>query len=286
MARARNIKPSFFLHEGLGTRDPLLSLLFAGLWCLADRDGLLQDRPLRIKAELFPYRESLDINRYLTVLSQLGLIRRFAVGEGRYIHIPKFAKHQHPHHTEKKSELPNPDKTQGVVFYHDLEEYRELTVKPPLDNRGAPSDLLIPDSGFTDSLIPDSLVLNPEGNTPASDEAALSTPPAKPNPPPTHRVTDPIFEPCLTLLTSKGAGADRARAFLSLMRKGYGDELVLEVFRDAERDDVTDPVAWVKAALDRRKASKPTKQQSLEQRNQRVADGWRPPELREAGNAG
>ena len=50
MARARNIKPSFFTNELLGTEDPMVSLTFAGLWCLADKEGILEDRPLRIKA--------------------------------------------------------------------------------------------------------------------------------------------------------------------------------------------------------------------------------------------
>ncbi len=64
--RARNIKPGFFKNEHLGTADPIVALLFEGLWLLADRDGRLEDRPLRIKAEIFPYREGLDINGSLT----------------------------------------------------------------------------------------------------------------------------------------------------------------------------------------------------------------------------
>jgi hypothetical protein len=52
--RACNIKPGFFKNEVLGTAVPILSLLFSGLWGLADREGRLEDRPLRIKAEIFP----------------------------------------------------------------------------------------------------------------------------------------------------------------------------------------------------------------------------------------
>ena len=50
MARARNIKPGFFANENLAECDPLARLLFAGLWCLADREGRLEDRPKRIAA--------------------------------------------------------------------------------------------------------------------------------------------------------------------------------------------------------------------------------------------
>jgi hypothetical protein len=129
--RARNIKPGLFKNEVLGASDPLLTLLFEGLWCLADREGRLEDRPLRIKAEVFPYRESLDINRYLTELERIGFVQRYNAGELALIQVLNFKKHQNPHHTEKKSELPAP-------------------VNSPLSNGEYPADSLIPDS-----LIPD-----------------------------------------------------------------------------------------------------------------------------------
>jgi hypothetical protein len=144
MARARNIKPGFFKNEDLGTADPFVSLLFAGLWTLADKAGILEDRPLRIKAELFPYREGFDINGYLTVLVQFGLIHRYEVSNVKYIQITKFQEHQNPHHTEKPSEYPS---------YSDS---CKLTVNDALNTGGTPSDSLIPDSLNTDSLIPDS----------------------------------------------------------------------------------------------------------------------------------
>lgn len=146
MARARNIKPGFFKNEILGTLDPMISLLFAGLWTLADKSGILEDRPLRIKAEVFPYREGLDINGYLTVLSQEGFIHRYMAGGFKLIQVIGFKKHQNPHHTEKDSEFI---------------EYSigcEITVNTPLNNGYTPADSLIPDSLNTDSLIPSKLI--------------------------------------------------------------------------------------------------------------------------------
>ena len=122
MARARNIKPSFFTNELLGTEDPMVSLTFAGLWCLADKEGILEDRPLRIKAELFPYRENLDVNGYLTVLQRLGFIHRYVVNGVSYLQVINFEKHQCPHHTEKSKKYPK---------YQDV---KDLTVKSPLSN--------------------------------------------------------------------------------------------------------------------------------------------------------
>jgi hypothetical protein len=149
MARARNIKPSLFKNEVLGVADPLLTILFASLWCLADKAGRLEDRPLRIKAETFPYREGIDIDGYLTELARLGFIQRYVVDGMGLIQVKNFDKHQKPHHTEKDSELP--------AFSTSC----HVTVKSPLENA------LIPDSLNTDSLIPEG------GKAPVSTETEV-----------------------------------------------------------------------------------------------------------------
>ena len=38
--RARNLKPGFFKNETLAEIEPLGRLLFQGLWCMADREGI------------------------------------------------------------------------------------------------------------------------------------------------------------------------------------------------------------------------------------------------------
>jgi uncharacterized phage protein (TIGR02220 family) len=164
MARARNIKPSIFKNELLGEADPLLTILFEGLWCLADRAGRLEDRPKRIKAEIFPYREIPDINGYLTELERLGFIQRYAVGSSRFIQVKNFLKHQSPHRTEKASEIPEPpEKSDGCL----------VTGKPPLNNESVP----VKESLIPDSLIPDSSDMSgepdpgpPEGEKPKNAE--------------------------------------------------------------------------------------------------------------------
>lgn len=144
--RARNIKPSFFTNEKLGVLDPAIQVTFIGLWCLADRDGILEDRPLRIKAELFPYRDNVDINGYLTVLSEQGFIERYTVHNKSYIYVIAFSKHQSPHHTEKPKGHPkNPDRNHTVDKLPF--ENGEITVTKR-------SDLLIPDLLIPDSTPP------------------------------------------------------------------------------------------------------------------------------------
>ena len=103
--RARNIKPGFWKNEQLASCDPVARLLFIGLWGIADREGRLKDSPLKIKMELFPC-DDLDIEGMLKSLADVGLIERYKVGDGNYIQVVNFVKHQSPHKLERTSTIP------------------------------------------------------------------------------------------------------------------------------------------------------------------------------------
>jgi hypothetical protein len=121
--RARFIRPGFFINERLGKLHPLTRILFAGLWCLADRDGKLEDRPAWIKVQVLPYDQH-DINGELTVLEKEGFIRRYGVGNNRYISVLRFSQNQSPHHTEKESEIPDlPLESEGLLGDSDNNGY-------------------------------------------------------------------------------------------------------------------------------------------------------------------
>lgn len=139
MARARNIKPGFFTNEDLVELDFATRLLFAGLWTLADREGRLEDRPKKIKIGVFP-ADNVDVEVMLQELHRCGFIKRYEVDGERFIQIVSWHKHQSPHHTEKKSEIPD--------------EHGCLTVKEPKQDGGNPPDSLIPDSLIPDSTTP------------------------------------------------------------------------------------------------------------------------------------
>jgi hypothetical protein len=155
MARSRNIKPGFFTNDLLGEMDPLARLLFAGLWTLCDREGRVEDRPKKIKAEVLPY-DNCDPENLLQQLAEKGFILRYTVGEVSVIQVLAWAKHQSPHIKESPSTLPAPD-MHGASTRHAPERTR----KEPEEHRNSPDDCqpnpalahLIPDSGF---LIPDS----------------------------------------------------------------------------------------------------------------------------------
>ena len=155
--RARNIKPGFFLNEELADVGSFAQLLFIGLWQLADREGKLEDRPRRIKAEIFPYYEPKpSIETLLNHLTEKQFLIRYKVGKSKIIKIVNFEKHQSPHHTEKNSILPDPCES-PLITSDSLSINGELTVNSPLLDGEYPPDSLIPDSLIPDSLIPDSL---------------------------------------------------------------------------------------------------------------------------------
>lgn len=139
MARSRNIKPGLFKNEVLGVADPIYTLCFQGTWLLADREGRLEDRPLRIKAEIFPYRDGVDINVILDWLHNEGFIQRYQANGRRYIQVLNFGKHQNPHKNETPSEIP---------AFEDIGSNTELigTHSEKIGSTRADSLLLIPDS--------------------------------------------------------------------------------------------------------------------------------------------
>ncbi len=141
MARSRNIKPGFFKNETLGEMPSLTRLLFIGLWTIADREGRLEDRPLRIKAEVLPY-DDCKIESLLAQLAAAGFIVRYTVEESRFISIPTWHKHQNPHVKEAASAIPAPDSHQPST-----------RLAPEIPARAG----LIPSSLIPSSLIPDSL---------------------------------------------------------------------------------------------------------------------------------
>lgn len=142
MARSRNIKPGLFQNEVLGVADPIYTLAFEGLWLYADREGRLEDRPIRVGGQIFPYRREVDMNAVLDWLAANEFIVRYQVSGKRYIQVLNFAKHQNPHKNETESEIPAPEEigsTPEIIG----------TSSEKIGSTPADSLLLIPDSLLT-----------------------------------------------------------------------------------------------------------------------------------------
>lgn len=113
MARRRFLHPDFFHDEALVTMPPFTRLLFAGLWCLADREGRLWDKPVKIKMQLFP-ADAVDVDAALTDLAAAGMVTRYTVDGRNYLQVNRFTHYQHPHPNEARSDIPAPPDANGT----------------------------------------------------------------------------------------------------------------------------------------------------------------------------
>jgi len=108
--RIRTIKPEFFTHEGLfeaeqETKLPI-RIAFAGLWCVADREGRFKWEPRRIGVQILPY-DAIDFSRVLHALVTRGFIVKYRVNDAWFGWIPSFSKHQVVNNRESDSVLPD-----------------------------------------------------------------------------------------------------------------------------------------------------------------------------------
>lgn len=224
MARARNIKPSFFTNDILAEVPALGRILFQGLWCVADREGRLEDRPKKLKAEILPY-DDCDIENLLLQLSERGFIQRYQANGQRFIQVVNFTKHQNPHVKEAPSLIPAPD------------EHSASTVQASeIPERAG----LIPDSGFR---IPDSpkqaASLDQPETREAHPAAAASPHLATVIDRVTHRATELVL-----LLRHRGAaiqaGDPRVRSWA---QRGITDAQALQALEVAQqrRHEAADP---------------------------------------------
>jgi hypothetical protein len=134
--RARNIKAGFFENEELAQLPYEARLLFAGLWCYADREGRFEWRPKRIKALLFPYDE-IDITCHLMSLHDMTLILQYKYHTNTFGFIPAFKKHQNPHPHEARSTLPDPYHPESMIT--EQKQCHGMSVK-------CNADIMIPDT--------------------------------------------------------------------------------------------------------------------------------------------
>ena len=255
--RARNIKPAFFQNEVLTDVDPFGRLLFIGLWCLADREGRLEDRPKRIKMQLFAM-DDVDVPALLDDLDRLGFIRRYEIDGAAYIQIVNFSKHQRPHSNESASVIPAP-------MDDSTSHHGEQDVQPR-------ATALRPDTGY---LIPDSLIPDSKTAREACAGVAQEREPIQESPPPVPDDTphslyvtllDVVSKPGVSIapnwerkqhgiakrLLEQGYGTDKVRRCLVFMRSqawrtspmdlGTVEKYIgtWEANGEPERDDPTD----------------------------------------------
>lgn len=240
--RKRQIKPSIFANEELGaeTTDPLMMVLFAALWCLADREGRLDDRPAKIvKGFAFPYRDIPDPDGMLQWLHDHGFIIRYWLHAKRYIQICTWKEHQDIHPHEARSVIP----------------------AIPADSKMSLNVMTSPDIG--DQRLSNVMFKNPLTSYPSSTSfpsleegaaiAAVDTAPLSD----TAQQSDPVHRRIWTdgeeLLTLSGLTTQHARSLLGRWAKDHGRIRLAEAIAATQAANPPNPRDYIGGVLRRMK---------------------------------
>lgn len=166
MARARNIKPSFFNNDELAELEPLARLLFIGMWTIADFKGCFEYKPKRVKVQLLPY-DDCDIESLAINLDKSRFISIYSVQGQLYVKVLNFDKHQNPHKNErdKGSDIPDISEADFLYCEKSINNNSLQNIENNRDKNGTTHDKngsdradslnLIPDSPNTDTRIQD-----------------------------------------------------------------------------------------------------------------------------------
>lgn len=112
--RIRNVKPQIVTNEDLADLPREVRLCFIYLWMACDKEGRVEDRPRRLRADLFPLDEDVTsdtLSGWLDQLAAKGFILRYESQGVAAIQVLKFTKHQALstwERTKTKSEIPPP----------------------------------------------------------------------------------------------------------------------------------------------------------------------------------
>ncbi len=239
MARARNIKPGFFKNEDLAECTPWARLLFAGLWTLADREGRLEDRPKRIKGELFPF-DSIEVEPLLQELERFKFIQRYEIDGFKAIQVSNFEAHQTPHYSEKSSGIKPPPNLERAPDKEGAKPggLSECSRKTRRIKRGSqPPDSLNPDS------------LNPDSSK-TEDYGRATRAPAPPEPDLTGHVPTAAGLACRAMRQAGLAGVNPGDPrLLTLIAQGATEAEFSGMAAEAVASAPPKGFAWVLAAL-------------------------------------
>lgn len=93
MARIRTIKPEFWVDDVMVELSFAERLLFIGLWNFADDDGYIENKPKRIKMQIFP-ADNILIEDSLSALVNAGRVEIVQSDQGELLRITNWERHQ------------------------------------------------------------------------------------------------------------------------------------------------------------------------------------------------
>jgi hypothetical protein len=219
-------------------------LLFEALWCLADREGRIDDRPIKIvRGFAFPYRNIEDPDAMLQWLHDHGFIVRYWVHGKRYIQISKWKDHQDIHPHEARSVIP------AIPVVSSM----SLNVMTLPDNGGSSTA----NGGFKTPLpslssFPSLPSLEEGAAIAAVDTAPLSD---------TAQQSDPVHRRIWVdgreLLVFSGLSADHAGSLLGRWAKEHGRIRLAEAIAATQAANPPNPKDYIGGVLRRMKNGNP-----------------------------
>lgn len=105
MARIRSIHPGLFTDEAFVSLSPAAQVLWIGLWCEADDQGVFEWKPTMLKMRILPASTAL-IDPLLAELEDANCIRAYSAAGRRYGVIRNFVRHQRPKSPKEVHPLP------------------------------------------------------------------------------------------------------------------------------------------------------------------------------------
>lgn len=117
MARIRTIKPSFFRDEELQELEinnpgKNVMLVFAGLWCHSDAQGIFEWKPKTLALDILPFLE-FEIKETLQLLLDAKFITHYSVEGRNYGCVRTFLQHQRITGKEREEGKKFPLPSQG-----------------------------------------------------------------------------------------------------------------------------------------------------------------------------
>jgi hypothetical protein len=251
MARIRSIHPAIFTDEVFVSLSESSQLLWIGLWCEADDQGVFEWKPLSLRMRLRPVSGK-PIDEQLDELCETRCLARFEV-EGRpYGVIRNFVKHQRP--KSPKVVHPLPDELRAYAgFRPDGSRPHATTGRKRFDNPEGSSPChseavrneFGTGSGNRSQMKDVGCSSVPKG----TGASAPPEPSAIPSSPDWRSL---LFRDGLSIVVGlTGKTEAGTRPMIGRWLKVSRDDCrqVLRIIEDAREANPADPVAWIEAAL-------------------------------------
>jgi hypothetical protein len=213
VARIRSVKPEFWIDEKVVEMGLAARLLFIGLWNFADDQGYIDDKPRRIKMQVFP-GDDFDVEPLLDELVSAGLLVRYDSPVGPVLHVRNWDKHQ------KVDRASNPRFEPSTLVVRTAPAIQRVSpqVSPPREDTSSPIEGSLPslDAEGKGSGSGRDLDLDLEGIARRAPRSAAREPPPKSVTQRAKAITDAYSEiepmskwPAINAIVIKAIKADR-----------------------------------------------------------------------------